>query len=186
MLRTLPIPVALVLSLALAANAAGKVAVEVARACGASECSARKAERPGDLPFELLGPAIEAGRRSARPDSAGSSYRITLTTQAVPGNEVIHLEYFPDARFLHVLGRPGTEAGGALLNTGWVRLMPSEVDAYETLTAGLTLPDAKRDEGDGPAWEIPVAAASALALGAIGVIIARRRRAAPVTPAPSS
>ena len=185
MLRSLPIPISLLLSLALVADAAGKVALEAAQVCGAFECSVRKAERPGDLSFELLGPTIEARRGSAPPDSAGSSYRITLTTRPAPGNEVIHVEYFPDSRFLHVLGRPGTEAGGALLNTGWVRLTPPEVEAYDSLTAGVALPDAKRDEGDLPPWEILMAAASALALGAIGLIAARRRRSAPVT-APSS
>jgi len=185
MLRSLPVWLALVLSLGLVADAAGKVALQAAEACGASECSTETAERPGDLPFELFGPTIEAGRRAAPQDSAGPNYRITLTTQAVPGNEAIRLQYFPDSRFLHILGRPGTEAGGALLNTGWVRLTPPEADAYDTLTAGLTPRDAGGDESQSSPWEIPVVALGLLALGAIGLLVARRRRAAAVTPAPS-
>lgn len=185
MLRSLPVCLALLLSLGLVADAAGKVALQAAEACGTSECSTRTAQTPGDLPFELFGPTIEAGRRAPPPDSAGPNYRITLTTQAVPGNEVIRLEYFPDSRFLHVLGRSGTEAGGALLNTGWVRLTPLEIRAYDALTAGLTPRGARGEGRQSPPWEILGAAAGVLALGAGGLIVTRRRRAATVTPAPS-
>jgi len=185
MLRSLPVWLALLLSFGLVADATGKVALQAAEVCGASECSTRTAQAPGDLPFELLGPTIEAGRRAAPRDSTGPNYRITLTTQAVPGNEVIRLQYFPDSRFLHILGQPRSEAGGALLNTGWVRLRPLEAHAYDALTVGLTPRDPRGDVRQSPSWEIPVAAAGLLALGAIGLIVARRRRAAAVTPAPS-
>jgi len=120
MRRTVLLTVALIL---LAASpAAAKEQVEKARACGADDCHTVAAWNGDQLPFELLGPAIEAGRRTDASPGAASQprYRIALHTR--PGRDVVRLDYLPGPNYIRVRGGPGAEAGGALLNRGYRRV----------------------------------------------------------------
>jgi hypothetical protein len=173
--------------LSLPAVATGKVALEQVRACGASGCATQVASTPGELPFELFGPTIETGRTVAAPAVAGPRYRITLTTQPVPGRDAISLIYLPESGYIHVLGEPGTEAGGAQLNTGWVRLAPAEVAAYDVVTAGVTPAGGEPRPIDEQAWpwEIVLPVSVLAVFSGVGLILLRRRRAAVATPGPA-
>jgi hypothetical protein len=114
--------------------------------CGVGDCRTVSAAEGRQLPFELLGPAIETGRRSEAPPGAASEprYRVTLHTR--PGGDVVRIDYLPGLDYIRVDGGPNAEAGGALLNRGWVRLGPgksyaypqraSEIKAYQQLVGG--------------------------------------------------
>lgn len=158
MRRSLTLTVVAVLASALAAEAAGKLAFEPTEVCGSEGCRTVAAAPTtgdphsgvGELPFELLGPPIEAGERVAPPSEAGDErVRVTMTTSFGPGPETFALDYFPEAGYLHILGELGGEAGGALLNAGWVRLTPPERAAYDALVAGVAPFGAEPDGGDG-------------------------------------
>lgn len=179
MSRLLALTAVAVLACILAAAATGKVALRKAEACGSDGCRTLTADPTagdphsgaGALPFELFGPTIEAGRRAQPPAQEGDErIRVTFTTLRAPGPEVFSLDYFPQAGYLHILGEPGTEAGGAMLNTGWVRLTSHERAAYDSLVAGVTPFGAEPDDGgDGgtPAATIALLAGAVLATAAI-------------------
>ncbi len=180
MRRTLSLAVAV--TLLATAPATAKVLVEKARVCGVGDCNTVAAAQGHQLPFELLGPAIETGRRSKAPPGVASEprYRVTLNTR--PGGDVVRVDYLPGPDYIRVRGRSNAEAGGALLNRGWVRLGPgrahaypqraSESKAYQGLVEGLTpfpgsdseLPGSDDGEGSGFPWLAVVA--GALAAGA--------------------
>jgi hypothetical protein len=177
------VPVLLLLApVALAGEAAAKVAPERAEVCTAAGCTTHSLGAD-ERSFTLLGPTMQIGRRTPPPAKpAGEQYRVTLFTQPGPGPgpERIALEYFPQTGYIHVLGAPGAHAAGAVLNVGWVRLRGHEQRAYE----GLLTPPAtdqvasgSSDDGDpGPPWLFLGVAAGAIALIGATTLLLRRRR----------
>jgi hypothetical protein len=191
MRRFLPVLLAVVLLLALAPETGAKVLLKEAEVCGADGCKTETPHVDHRSAFELFGPIIEAGRRTAPAASTGGPrYRITLTTRPVSGGEVVSLDYYPDAGYLSVLGKPGSELGGARLNVGWVRLTPSELATYGGLTNGLT-PYGVEASGDPEGDRAPVAIVAPLvAAGALVVLglffILRRGTATASRPGPNT
>ena len=179
MRRFLPVLLAVVLPLALTAEAGAKVLLREAEVCGPHACTTETPRVEHNRAFELFGPTIEAGRRTAPPASTdGPRYRVTLTARPVSGGEVVELDYYLAAGYLHVHGEPGSELGGARLNVGWVRLTPSELEAYAQLTNGVSPygTDASDDPENKGAPEtiiVPLVAAGVLAV--LGLLCLRRR-----------
>lgn len=169
--------------LSLTPVAAGKEVLTRAVACGSSGCTVES--RASALPFELLGPTIETGRAAAPRRAESPHLRVRLFT--VPGAaDAIAIDFYPRSGYLHVLGRRGSCTRiCALVPRRWVALEPLEASAYAELTAGV------RPAGESPAKPPPVetgstapaaplvATAVALALGLLGALAWRRRRAAP-------
>jgi hypothetical protein len=155
-----------------------------AEACGASGCATQMPRVHRDLPFRLSWPTIEPGRQSAPPAATdGPHYRVTLTTRPAPVHEVISLDYYPDIGYINVVGEPGSAAGGASLNTGWVQLTRSELSAYDRLAAGLTAFDGEASsspaDGDRTPWAIIGSLVAAAVLAALALLLILRRRAPP-------
>ena len=185
MKRSLAVFLAMIVPLVFAVDAGAKVALEKAEVCTASGCETHAAGPNEFLPFELFGPTVQIGRRTPPPaQSDGSRYRITFFTRPVPrGSERFAVDYFPDAGYLRVLGERGAEAGGAMLNTGWVRLSAGERRAYDRLTTGPASsgPDTPSESSDGGGAPLGVIGAviAVLALGALAFVVALRRRSQP-------
>jgi hypothetical protein len=180
MRRALALIAVLVVWLSLVTGAEGKVPLKSAEVCGQSGCATQTANGGRDLPFEVLGPVIEAGRRVTPPaPPAGPRFEIVLTTRPAPGNETVSVNYFPDVGYLQINGQAGDEVGGALLNAGWVRLAASERNAYDALVSGATPFGAEvqsSNAGDGPsALIIGLVIAMAMASVAFILFIHRRR-----------
>jgi hypothetical protein len=192
MRRFLPVLFTVASLLALAPESGAKVLLREAEVCGADGCTAETPRVDHNRAFELFGPTIEPGRPTAPAAiTDGPRYRVTLTTRPVSGGEVASLDYYPDAGYVHVLGEPGSELGGARLNVGWVRLTRSELDAYGSLANGLMPYEAEASndpEGNGApaAIIVPLVAAGALAVLGLFFVLRRGTMAASGSPGPKS
>jgi hypothetical protein len=110
-----------------------KEIVKKAEACGSSGCRAEVRHPDRDLPFELIGPTIQTGRRVPPPPRAATEPSFTVTLHTRPGRNVISARYLPGPGFL----RAKAERGRIFVPRRWVRLTEDEVSAYAWLTDGL-------------------------------------------------
>jgi len=179
--RPIAVIAAFVVSLSLAAGAEGKVMLKSAKVCGQSGCATQTARAGDDLPFEIFGPVIEAGRRVTPPaQPTGPRFEVVLTTRPAPGSETASVDYFPDPGYIRIDGRRGDEAGGALLNVGWVLLATAERKAYDALVFGATPfgAEGQSNNADDGLPAIVVGLVIALSFASLAFILFFRRRPA--------